>query len=127
MERAAGLAGKPGRILQVLAKLALKFRQTDWAKYNASALREQVYTLGRMVRAYAQGHYHIPWRTLLTVLAGLLYFLNPLDLVPDVLPILGLTDDLAVLAWVYGATAEEIKKFMIWERNLREMQVISHW
>jgi hypothetical protein len=39
------------------------------------------------------------WKRVLIGVLALLYVLSPLDLVPDVIPIVGWLDDLGVLAW----------------------------
>ena len=119
LTHAARLAGKPGRIMKLLAQLAVKLYHIDFAGLRAANLREKVRTLARMTGAYARGHYRsIPWKTVLIVLAAILYFVNPFDLIPDVLPGLGLTDDFTVLVWVYGTAEKEIEKFLIWERSI---------
>lgn len=43
------------------------------------------------------------------IIAGLGYFILPLDLVPDVLPIVGLADDLSVLGMVISAVSAYLK------------------
>lgn len=45
-----------------------------------------------------------------TVMIGALgYFISPVDAIPDVVPIIGYTDDLGVLAAAFAATAANIK------------------
>ncbi len=52
-----------------------------------------------LVQDYANGRYRqIPWRAIAAVVAALLYVLNPLDLVPDFIPLVGWLDDGAILA-----------------------------
>jgi uncharacterized membrane protein YkvA (DUF1232 family) len=43
------------------------------------------------------------------LIAALAYFIDPFDLMPDVLPIIGLTDDAAVLAGAIKLTWDNIK------------------
>ena len=50
-------------------------------------------------------------------MAVIIYFVNPLDLVPDIIPLSGLTDDFAVLVWVYNTVSNEIEKFLVWEKS----------
>ncbi len=72
-----------------------------------------------MAGAYANGKYRaVPWKTVMTLLAAIIYFLNPLDLIPDFIPLMGLTDDVAVLVWAYDLISTEIDKFMAWEKSI---------
>ncbi|MBK5280236.1 MAG: DUF1232 domain-containing protein, partial [Bacteroidia bacterium] len=81
-------------------------------------LKVRLAALSRLLSAYALGRYRIiPFKTVLTVTAGILYFLNPFDLIPDAIFGLGLTDDIAVLAWVYRASQLEMNKFIQWEKT----------
>jgi uncharacterized membrane protein YkvA (DUF1232 family) len=115
---AASVLGRRGRLLALLPQLAMKLRETNWRNVNAASAKDKFFVLGRLVKAYAMGHYReIPWKTLLLIVAAIIYFVNPLDLVPDLLPITGLTDDFAVLLWVYNSVSHEIDKFLNWEKN----------
>ena len=60
------------------------------------------------------------------------YFICPIDIVPDVLPLIGLTDDIAVLAWAFSRvkhnvndmTREKAKtKLKIWFGNFDEKEI----
>ncbi len=71
-----------------------------------------------MVKAYVSGQYRIvPWPTILKIVAVLIYFVSPIDVIPDILPIIGLTDDLAIVLWLFRALHEDIENFEAWERN----------
>lgn len=115
---AASLVGRRSRLLGLLPKLAIKLKETNWRNVNAASAKEKFFVLGRLVKAYAMGHYReVPWKTLLLIVAAIVYFVNPLDLVPDIIPLTGLTDDFAVLLWVYNSVSNEINKFLNWEKN----------
>jgi len=89
-----------------------------------SAAKEQVNLLVRMLRSYARGEYKgLPWKSLVRIVAVLIYFVSPLDLVPDFLPILGLTDDIALLLWVVNALGEDIEKFRRWENDRTSIKI----
>ena len=45
----------------------------------------------------------------IALLAALAYFIDPFDLMPDVLPIIGMTDDAAVLATASKLVYDQIK------------------
>jgi uncharacterized membrane protein YkvA (DUF1232 family) len=70
----------------------------------------------RLVRAYLRGDYReVRLRSLLSVLAGLLYFLSPVDLIPDLFVVIGFTDDVVVLALVFRVVRQELAGFRAWE------------
>ena len=46
-----------------------------------------------------------------------LYFLMPIDVIPDVLIGLGFVDDAAVIAWVMNSVGPELGKFRQWETS----------
>ncbi|MEJ1238823.1 DUF1232 domain-containing protein [Chryseolinea sp. T2] len=118
LAQAARLAGKSGRMLMLVTRFGTKMRDVNWSGVQREQLKLQLFTLGRLARAYAVGEYReVPWRTMLVVLAAVIYFVNPLDLVPDMIPIAGLTDDFAVLVWVYNSLGTEIEKFQAWESS----------
>lgn len=80
-------------------------------------MKEKINVFMRMARAYVLGQYRfVPWKTMATLLAALIYFLNPVDFVPDLVPVIGLGDDFAVLMWVYHSVACEVTRFLIWEK-----------
>lgn len=73
-------------------------------------------TFGRMVSAYRSGRYNeIPQTKIILILAALVYFVSPIDLIPDFIPVFGLIDDLGVLVWVFNTLKHEIEKFKAWE------------
>ncbi len=118
LRRAAMLAGKRARILLLLTQLATKLKTVNWKEVRLQTAKEQFLILGRLVRAYALGQYRsIPWKTVLKVTAAIIYFISPIDLLPDLLPITGLTDDMGVLLWVYSSVNGEIEKFLTWEKS----------
>ena len=110
------MAGKPGRLLLLLSRLGMKLREVDWKNVRVDTAREKLYVLGRLIRAYAVGDYReIPWKSILIIVAAIIYFINPIDLLPDFIPVTGLTDDFGVLLWVYSTVSDEINKFLAWE------------
>jgi len=115
LSKAASILGKKGRLLIILTKLANKLRSVKIKDVNA---KEKFFILGRLLKAYALGKYReIPWKTLLLVTAAILYFLNPIDFIPDWIPGLGLTDDFGILMSVYASINSEIDKFLTWEKS----------
>ena len=118
LQKASHILGKPGRLVLLLAALVRKLKQTDFNKGETAIVKERFFTMGRLLRAYAQGEYReIPWKSLLLIVAAILYFINPIDVIPDLLPLVGLTDDIGVLFLVYKSISGDIDKFLEWEKS----------
>lgn len=114
--------GKPTRMLQLVAQVLQRLYTIDRKQISSFKFRTQLYAMARLITSYAEGHYRaISFRTLLTIMSAFIYFLNPLDLVPDAILGVGLIDDLAVLTWVLRSTHEEITKFLQWEKAERSI------
>ncbi len=86
---------------------------------KAQAFFDDLKDFIQMIGYWVEGKYsELPYQTVLLVLGAILYFLNPLDLVPDVLPGLGFTDDAAVIALVVRSVSGDLEKFREWKRKL---------
>lgn len=69
-----------------------------------------------IARDYVNGNYtEIPKRSVVAILGGLIYFLSPIDVVPDFIPVLGFIDDVFVLNLVYKQVLKDLEKYKIWK------------
>lgn len=111
-KRAALLAKDPEK----LQKIAEESYRSGAARSGPfTAVMDDFRTLIRLVVAYARGHYReIPPDSLVIVIAGLVYVVSPVDLIPDFLPG-GFADDAAVVVWVVKAVRTELDSFRAWE------------
>jgi uncharacterized membrane protein YkvA (DUF1232 family) len=70
----------------------------------------------RLVRTWLKGDYKDLSKKSLVVLVGaLVYFLMPLDAIPDFIPGLGFMDDVTIVGLALTAVKTEIEKFREWE------------
>ncbi|MBL7992707.1 MAG: DUF1232 domain-containing protein [Candidatus Kapabacteria bacterium] len=70
--------------------------------------------LGKVKTLYAMlrdKEFAMAWSSKTMVIAGLLYFISPIDLLPDYIPILGYIDDAFVMSVVMNAMASEIERY----------------
>lgn len=126
LKQATRIAGKPARIIALIAQLGLKFRKTDLNSMNGTILKEKFLLLGRLLKAHVTGQYRIQsFRFLLITLAAIIYLVNPLDLIPDFIFGVGLADDLAVVTWVYQALSTEVNAFARWEKEQADTATFS--
>ena len=69
-----------------------------------------------LVRDYFNGTYReIPWWTIAAVVTALLYILNPVDLIPDFIPGIGLVDDALVFSVCLMAVEQDLEKYRQWK------------
>jgi uncharacterized membrane protein YkvA (DUF1232 family) len=69
-----------------------------------------------MVGDYARGRYReVPYWAISAAALALLYVLNPLDVIPDVVPGFGYLDDATVVAFCLKLIEKEIEKYRVWK------------
>jgi uncharacterized membrane protein YkvA (DUF1232 family) len=64
----------------------------------ALPLGKQVRLLVQVLRRVLAGEFRAPWKTMAAITAMMLYLVNPLDILPDKTPGIGLVDDALVIA-----------------------------
>lgn len=73
----------------------------------------------RLIRAYLRGEYRaVRLRSVLAVVVSVVYFVSPVDLIPDVFLLLGLTDDLVVVSLMFTVVRQELAGFRSWEARV---------
>ena len=72
----------------------------------------------RLIRAYHQGEYRdISSPNLLTIVAAIIYFVSPDDVIPDSVPIFGHIDDAMVVRLALKSVGADLDSFMAWETS----------
>jgi uncharacterized membrane protein YkvA (DUF1232 family) len=70
----------------------------------------------RLLRAWAKGSYRqAPWKSVALIIGAILYFISPLDAIPDFIPVLGFADDAFIIAFVMRHVRRDIAAFRNWE------------
>ena len=72
----------------------------------------------RLIRAYHHREYRdILSQNLLIVVAAIIYFVSPFDVIPDWVPVLGHIDDSFVVALALSSVRPDLDTFMAWETS----------
>lgn len=90
-------------------------KKINTGKKKIVSIKGDINALLSMLKAWTKGEYkEVPWMTLVLTTGALIYFVNPLDAVPDVIPAFGLLDDATVIGFVLISAKEDIEKFRIY-------------
>ncbi|MFA6293234.1 MAG: YkvA family protein [Victivallales bacterium] len=77
---------------------------------------EDVKLFYMLLKDYWNGRYRdIPWWVIAAIAFALLYVLNPFDLIPDAIPLLGQIDDVAVMVLCLKMIDSEVQKYKKWK------------
>ncbi|MFT9598195.1 YkvA family protein [Mesobacillus sp.] len=98
-------------------------KKADDHKGSLAEIWDNLHLLFDLVGAWRRGEYRkIPTRSIMTIIASIIYFVSPVDLVPDFLIGLGIVDDAAVIGFVLKQISVDLERFRIW----RESHTVSN-
>jgi len=113
---AEGYITQPSRLKKLLVDAFNKAREKKDVGTLAHEAWETLQSLFRLIKLSASGEYTgVPATTVVAAVAVLIYFLSPIDLIPDFIPVVGLLDDMALVAWFSTSIKHELDKFHEWE------------
>ena len=79
---------------------------------------EDLKLLFSLVKDYMNGTYRtIPWWSVAAIVAALFYVLDPIDLIPDFIPVIGYVDDAAVVAICLRMVEADLQKYKDWKKR----------
>lgn len=92
------------------------FEEVGKASGRFIEFQNQSNTMLRMLKAwYAREYNELSPSAVISLVASAIYIVNPIDLIPDFIPIIGRLDDKIVLGFFIKKFNNEIQKFMAWE------------
>jgi uncharacterized membrane protein YkvA (DUF1232 family) len=114
--RAEEYLNDPERSRILLEQAKKKAEKNKGAASNQPEFWENLKTVFRLFKAYIRKEYtRIPWGSIVMVTGAILYFVSPIDLMLDWIPLLGFVDDAAVLVFVLRQLRADLEKFRAWE------------
>lgn len=116
VKEAEQMAKDPATVEVFADKAHAKARK---AEHQLKGVKRDLDSFVRLVRAWATGKYKdVGWSTIVIVLGAVVYFVNPFDAMPDFLPLIGLSDDLSIIALAVTRVRKELDKFHDWETEI---------
>jgi len=109
--RAAEIVRSPDKLREMVAEAREKADSAGGATSPLSGVIEDLKTMFDLLRAVARGNYRLRKETLILIAGAVLYFVIPIDVIPDFIPVAGFIDDAAVIAWVVKTCKTEIDLF----------------
>lgn len=90
------------------------------ANKNTSGPMDDLFTkiilLIGIMNDYIGGDYReVPWGSMVMIVVAVIYFVSPIDLIPDFIPGVGYVDDLTVVAFVLRQISSDVEKYKQWK------------
>ena len=82
-------------------------------------LWEDIRIMVSLLKDYYSGDYkEVPWKVIASIVAAVGYFVLPLDVVPDIIPLVGYLDDAVVIKLAVDFAKEDLEDYRRWrEKN----------
>lgn len=79
----------------------------------------EIPTMVSMVRSYIRKEYtDIPIGTIIAIISALLYFVSPLDIIPDTIPGVGHLDDAMVIGICLTLVESDVQEYVHWRDKM---------
>ena len=83
---------------------------------NAGVLYEDIRLLINLLKDWISKDYReVPMGTVVSLLAGVIYFVNPFEIMPDYIPLIGYIDDAFLLSLIIRQFNRDMQKYAIWK------------
>ncbi len=103
---------KDADVKEALNKAGSKIEQlAKSASAEAQKLAKQAKLLYMMLRDAVSGKFKAPWVTVATLTACMLYLINPIDVLPDFIPGIGLIDDALAIALCISIVRIDLRRY----------------
>ncbi|MDF2544751.1 MAG: hypothetical protein K0S47_4469 [Herbinix sp.] len=113
-KEAEDLINDPAKMERFLQRLEKKLRNVPIVGERLSDIPIMI----SLVKSYMKKEYRdIPVRTIIGVVGALIYFLSPIDLLLDAIPILGYLDDIAVINFTLKMIHVDMEEYRQWREE----------
>ncbi|MBU4487006.1 MAG: DUF1232 domain-containing protein [Candidatus Delongbacteria bacterium] len=93
-------------------------KKADSVRGSLERVWHQLQLMFSLVIDYTKGNYkEIPTKSIVLTVGAILYFLMPIDLIPDMIPVFGYLDDIAVIGLVIKQIGIDLEKYEEWKKS----------
>ncbi len=101
------------RLNELIVNTGIKIKNNN----QLSDIVDEIKTLTSLVMDFSKKKYtNVSVSTIVTIIAGLIYLVNPVDIIPDIF-IGGFVDDAAVLGYVLKRISTELDLYKKWKNG----------
>jgi uncharacterized membrane protein YkvA (DUF1232 family) len=118
IETAQSYLGDPTKASQLLVNANAKLDKMEASRGPVGEAVRAGRTGVRMVQAYVEGRYKtVPVKSLVSIAAAMLYFIQDNDLIDDSTPFIGYLDDAGVIMLALKMVQGDLDAFLAWEQE----------
>lgn len=121
--QAQEILSDPAKIQELMTQLSEKVKELPSAAGEALG---NIPLMASMVKSYVTKEYDaVSPKVIVSLVTAFLYFVAAKDLIRDDIPVLGIADDLAVIAFVMKLNEQELKAYQQWRESnqMPEVQI----
>ena len=113
-EKAKALLNDDAKIDAFLVKLENKLKEVPVVGTELA----DIIVIAELVKAYVKKEYReVSTSSIVVALAALIYFVTPIDLIPDMIPLMGFADDVAIIVLAMKFIHEDLQQFKAWQEQ----------
>ena len=116
-KRASKILSQPERMNRLLSTSKDKLSRLELQEQDFKGILGIIRAFIRMLKAFKNGQFAVPWATIIMIVAALVYFVVPLDMFPDFIPIGGYIDDFTIILAIFRKVKDDVVAFQAWERS----------
>lgn len=114
--KAEGYLNDENKLKKLIKKAVLKAEENK--KGPIGKFFNNILLLISLIKDYIKGEYRdIPYGSLIMMIAGILYFVTSIDIIPDFILSLGFIDDAVVLGLILKQLDADLEKYVKWKNN----------
>lgn len=110
---AAQIMQEPDRLERFLQRVEKRLKLIPRAGRRLATIPMMISLLNSY---YKKEYRHIPIGSIIAMMMSLIYFLSPIDVIPDFIPFVGFLDDAVVVATVWKLIDSDVNEYRKWQQ-----------